>query len=168
MNKKINTFYGNVKIISFRSFLDMVPVKILDGSQSLITFNTHVGIPSSDELEWAYKRTALLLTEPSEQVLKGHLLSQAEIATSWMKPPLELLEGAVTDYLMSFGVPEYVIRLDRRFWLIANPNDFCYIKSHRGVALACYSQVRNKVYSVEKFTQLRYDQAVKDIKAKTY
>jgi hypothetical protein len=152
--KPTNTAAGSIQTISFKKFLELVPIRRDDSD--LYQFNTCLGYSDFNDTESdsTYVRTAIYLSKLDEmEICKIHLVSQAKFSY-WLKRNLEeMVEDAAIASLERYGVPSYLVRISPRTWLIADPNDFVRVVGKLGNGLACYQKQRTLLFKISHNTE---------------
>lgn len=144
-----------LKVLSFKRFVDQyIPERITANAIRTYPFNQLVSRseqgatafdPSIDES--SYKRIELPLYNPSEQELKGLIMTQASVKYL-QRSFRDMAEEAVMAHIEQFGEPTCLVRLSRRCWLVASPDDYRWIRNDRGTGLACLDRTRILVFLV--------------------
>jgi hypothetical protein len=155
---QINTCAGYLKPISFKKFLELVPIK--EATKSTYWFNQKVDsiydlAQPDDSLvvqDHNYIRCVVHLSENFDS-LKKDLFTHTTILRVFKYPIFEMAENGAVESLIRSGNPEYLVRVSPRAWLIANPNDFALVKHGDATALACYFKNRSLLYVVERTTE---------------
>lgn len=149
LGKTFDTAAGVIKTVTLDEFIQAVPVRDIRGD--LYTFNAQVGYNSNTE-ESIYKRAALALVRGhKKEIFKSNIVLQATLKHQYKRDLRETLEDAATNSLCNFGLPSHLVKLGRRMWLLANPEDFNILTNNRGgIGMACYHRQRNVVYFVDR------------------
>jgi hypothetical protein len=157
MNVSINTFNGSTKVVSLSKFLQTLEIKTIPNEKDEYRFMFHTGgfyaglhsthIPAT-------VTTALLMPYLLLRIAKRCLLEQADLKTVSYQTPLYLISDAIYEHAMEMGASKYAVRVSRRNWIIADPEDFQIIKNDHSCTLICLRPTRAKLIYVDKETAL--------------
>jgi hypothetical protein len=149
LRKTFDTAAGVIKIVTFDDFIQAVPTKHIE--DDLYHFNAQVDF-GRDNSENIYLRSAIALVRGcKKEIFKSNIFLQATLKHQYKRDLRETLEDAVSNSLCNFGLPSHLVRLDRRTWLLTNPEDFNILTNSRGgIGMACYQRQRNVVYFVDR------------------
>lgn len=156
--KNKETVGGSIELISLKKFLMRIGVAYIDSDSE--PFNTMIKscsraiVEGIDSEECIYKR---LMAHPNEYDMQEAALIGLGIQAShnilFYANPLELLEEAIVQQCIEYGEPCYAVRISKRKWLIANPEDYLLYRNNNGYSLACLAQNRTTVNEVLKITE---------------
>lgn len=148
-----------VKFISFEKFVSLIPeineeTEVYDFDALMVSGSIFGKTAKFEEGgEATYQRKALrLLIGMNNLIFKNNLYLQGHICR-WFKEDLqEMVENAVMKHLNEYGQPQYLVHIDHRTWMPANPHDFKIVKGKYGVGLACLYPGRTFMVEIKKET----------------
>ncbi len=174
MKAKPTTVVIDCEFISFDKFLSLIKVK--EEETELYSFDACLGYSNNLFAEYSeevknedtssYQRKALRLVWGADHdVFKNNLYLQGHFY-EWPKENLqEMIECATIKHLMNYGTSKYLVKIDNRTWMPANPDDFEIVKGEHGIGLACIFPNRTFLIKVMKDT---YEDIIKKLKKAGY
>lgn len=149
LGKTFDTAAGAIKTVTFDDFILAVPIRDVPGD--LYQFNAQIDFNRNSD-ETIYQRSAIALVRGhKKEIFKSNIVLQATLKHQYKRDLRETLEDAATNSLCDFGLPSHLVKLGRRMWLLANPQDFNILTNSRGgIGMACYHRQRNVVYFVDR------------------
>ncbi len=162
---KYNTVAGEIELISFDKFLKTITMvtkeddaMIEDGA--MIEFDSNVGQEDIYTSNYV-RKMAPIIDGDLKTVAKTALLYQSSQAHKFYTTLDELIEGMVVDHMNEFGLTTHLVKVGKRMWMPANPEDFRIYKTDKGYALTCFALVRTVVYRINTITQKQADDLTK-------
>jgi hypothetical protein len=150
LGKTFDTAAGVIKIVTFDDFIQAVPTRYI-GGDDLYYFDAQVNF-NQNNYESIYQKSAIALVRGyKKEIFKSNIVLQTALKHQYKRDLKETLEDAVLNSLCNYGLPSHLVRLGRRTWLLANPEDFNILTNSRGgIGMACYKRQRNVVYFVDR------------------
>jgi len=157
--KKYN-FIADTKLITLKEFLKKIVVFSHEPNKPFIDYNQCLGygnngnpffeeekVPTEDVSTYQRKRAML-----DNGSLLGKLLDSTSIRQVWRVSAEEFFEEMIVNDAMSFGIPNYLVRISPRTWMAVNIEDFAIYENNKGKALLSYNIDRNKAAVMLKMT----------------
>lgn len=161
--KLMTTTAGPIKLITFKQFTKMIARSAQPDKARYVEFNTMVGAPyafiedagiGEEDTSYYERRGAYFIKGDEETILKTALLYRATLGFFFNKPPLALFEDMAVKCMEQWGNPTVMVRLDRRTWLTANPEDFRVYENKNGVALGCFRKSSTNIFQIMPLTEI--------------
>src|ERR1700677_936794 len=128
----INTPYCQTQIVTFNEFVKLIPRK------EWYSYSDKAGyFRRSTRTSWSddpYQTVFAVLTKTVINV--EDLIKDLPIEDRVKYGLVQMVYDITTESALEMGHPTHIVRLGRRFWLAANPDDFIIFFDHDGTALA--------------------------------
>ena len=129
-NAYINSVPTDTRLATISQFLKLVPISVIPDGEDVYLFNTKTSAaispsfisPSLDETTDTYVRVAAFLK--FGPLAKSDLITQSPTVLWYKRNAIVMLESALIAHLEEFGSGDYAVRVSRRMWMIASPDDF--------------------------------------------
>lgn len=158
-NLTLNTSIGNTKLVTLTQFIKQIPTKTHFDSyyefNQPISLNyfygavSHPEFPDENDTNTSYyeKQTMVLIDGDLKRIVLDRL-TQFGSSSELSGPPMDLLFDAVMHHAVEFGQASYLVRLDRRTWMVADAEDFALIQHGNKFGLVVYKPIRTKLIKV--------------------
>ena len=168
ITKPIYTAAAKVNPVTFEEFLKAVKVnrdpQHIDGIitfNSMMAWNSFVGSAFTMEEEGCeqtvedaiYSRRTVKLD--TKDKLFQSLIDQSRKAFIYYKGLHELVEDMHLAHSMQHGNPSHMIKLGKRMWMAASPDDFMLFERDGRYALACMNMGRTVAVTVKKIAEAK-------------
>lgn len=157
-----------IKLISFNKFLNKVHIKDYgvedDGRFDLgIQYATKIHHPTDikDSAAIYQRRVAMILQDDYTKACLTSLVFQLPVVYRFYNENLNaVLENIAKEYNMISECPKYFVKLGKRKWMMADPEDFCIMEYKGGYALVCFDVVRTKIYTIDHLSKEESDRLI--------
>jgi hypothetical protein len=143
--------FGLLKIVSRKEFLSEIPVKewFRNETSVNVAFKTAPDIYGStpDILPSWRTRTFFL---DRDQVLSTDFYDHESIEEYPKYDMLEMIYDMTTKSAYEMGNPTHLVRLDKRVWMAANPEDFIIFANNMGQRLVNYRPKKSIYWKITK------------------
>lgn len=141
MRIDFNSFMGPIALISLKEFLRALPVRLIRGSEYAFA------LPEADHGHFAGTQVPIdIVTYLKEGSISTALIHNEGYRCRPAKG-LNALDIACEAHALDFGFPSVAVRLSRRTWLIADPNEYYVVTN--GKASALISEKVNRIIITE-------------------
>lgn len=139
----IATPFGPVRIATTQEFIKLIPVKEWYSYSDQAGFHRKTRNPY-----FGYETIFKQLSKAS--ITATELVKDLPILSYPKSDLIEMIHSIVTASACEMGCPTHIVRLGRRFWMAANPEDFVIFYNHYGSALANLRPNKSVVWLVDK------------------
>jgi len=146
----VNTPYCQTKIVTFKEFVKLIPRKEWYAYTDKAGYMRRKTVKSYDPNE----------TDPDYETVFAHLTKTPITISDLVKylpiqsrPKYSLQQmvyDITTESAVEMGNPTHLVRLGRRFWLAANPDDFIVFFNSNGTAIANLRPSKSVAWLVDK------------------
>ena len=144
----ICTPYGPVKIVTFKEFVKLIPIKEWHADTDCAGYYRRKTVPGNSYETGSSYITAFKYI--SKTPITATELVDGLIIEDRLKYYLtEMVYDMATQSALEMGNPTHVVRLGRRFWMVANPEDFLIFFNHNGTAVANLRPSKSVVWLVK-------------------
>lgn len=163
ITKPLYTAAGELIPISFKQFLDRIPVerncREIDGKVRIHTFTGYGPVGGIDLWEQfgpdtvgALDSTFIQRDIPlgNKEQLRQSLIDQAIKGMVFYKPLPELMEDMALIHINQHGNPDCIVRIGDRRWMMANANDFKLFEKNDRYAIGCMQASRTLILDIKK------------------
>ena len=125
MKTQIQTPAGPIKIISFKEFIDLIPVKEYDRNVGYATYFQRKSYSSSTYGTWHSDiRDTRVNVSFQKSVLWVDFTGPTNISEVPKRNLTEMAIDITTESVKNMGRPTHLVRLAKRIWLAVDPTDF--------------------------------------------
>lgn len=143
----INTPYGPIKTVTAKEFVKLIPKKEWYSYTDSVGYYRR-GVKPADSYFNHYETIFTYLTKSSITV--AELVKDLSIEDRVKYDLMEMIYDITTESAIEMGNPTHIVRLGRRFWMAANPEDFIVFFNLNGTALANLRPNKSIVWLVNK------------------
>lgn len=163
-NNKYCFSTGEVQVITFENFIKRILV--FKANSDPVSYNTMIKMWDGDGYAFGEEQAettsdyvqvaAPLIGGDRTSALSVSLQYQSLFQEVYYYDLINMVEDALVQDACAYGSADFLIKVDKRRWLVANPEDFEIREKNGKYAIACKVKARTIIYQVQKKSLSEY------------